>query len=170
VAGPPGRTVDREIETQLVRLAGDVQVGKFTFERPHGALTETSERSPLLGGRVLDHFAVTLDARNARLRLARTDDQPIQPPAMRILGFMTKGTDRGQEIWSVMPGSPAAKAGLAKGDIVLECAGRAMDEWQWAGAMDELVRQPRVTLKVQRGSDPPREIEFDVLELVPAAS
>lgn len=169
VAGPPARSVDREMETRLARLASDVQIGAFAFHKPHGAVGETTDPSPLIGGRALEHFALTIDAANSRLRLKREDSQPITPPAVRVLGFATRGTAEGHVVWGVMPGGPAAAAGVQAGDVALEINGRPVGEWQVGGRMEELQKQARVRVKLRRGDEAPREVEFAVQELLPAA-
>ena len=49
---------------------------------------------------------------------ARKSRAPIAPPALRVAGFSLRGKDEGFVVWSLMPDSPAAAAGLKDGDVV----------------------------------------------------
>ena len=85
------RTVSNSFEIKAAPLLGDVTLGALTFSRPR---LEFQPVMPManVGARVLRDFAVTFDARNHRLRLARPpapivqDVTPAPPPAPRSPG------------------------------------------------------------------------------------
>ncbi len=82
------------------------------------------------------------------------------PPARGVLGIALKDADEGATIEKVLPGSPAEKADLKKGDIVLKLDGEAV-----SNRVDLVTqvkrRQPgcEVTLTVKRGDE---ELEIKV--------
>jgi hypothetical protein len=69
-----------ETEIKAGRLAGDITIGRYVFPTPMGTvrpLPPGFPSEPLIGARVLNQFVVTLDQRNARVRLARDAAGPI---------------------------------------------------------------------------------------------
>jgi len=84
----------------------------------------------LLGARFLQRYRVTFDYARREIIL---EPSPLAPPDRfdRSGAFITqdpKDPHRFTVHW-VAPGSPAAEAGLAVGDIVRTLAGRAADAW-----------------------------------------
>jgi hypothetical protein len=72
-----------ETEVRGGRLAGDVTIGGYTFPRPFVSVRARPPlfpQNPIVGTQVLQHFVVTLDQRNARLRLAREGPSTIELP------------------------------------------------------------------------------------------
>jgi hypothetical protein len=77
-----------EVEVRAGRIAGDITIGRYVFPRPMVSvrpLPPGFPTEPLVGARVLSQFAITLDQRNARLRLTRASADPIvlEEPARR---------------------------------------------------------------------------------------
>lgn len=69
-----------DTEVRSGRLAGDVRIGAYTFPSPPVSvrpLPPGFPQEPLVGTRVLSHFTMSLDQRNARVRLAREGDPII---------------------------------------------------------------------------------------------
>jgi hypothetical protein len=69
-----------ETEVKAGRIAGDIAIGRYVFPRPMATvrpLPPGFPTEPLIGGRVLSQFVVTLDQRNTRLRLDRVGAEPI---------------------------------------------------------------------------------------------
>ncbi len=64
-------------------------------------------------------------------------------------GFMIRAESDHLEIADVIPGSPAATAGLAKGDAIVKINGRQVAEMPPQERMDA-IRRPKVTLTVRR--------------------
>ena len=66
------------VKTQVGRLAGDIHFGAYALKQP---LIEIIDRPEILiGSRLLSNFAVTLDQKNLRIRLARSTFDPIIVP------------------------------------------------------------------------------------------
>ena len=83
-------------------------------------------------------------------------------------GCATLGADCSLVIVAPLEGSPAERAGLRPGDLVLAANGTSFDGLTVDGARDR-IRGPRgsiVTLTVRRGEDPPFEVEItrDVIQ------
>jgi hypothetical protein len=81
-----------ETEVKAGRLAGNIEIGRFRFPTPTitvRALPPGFPTEAIVGARVLSQFTVTLDQRNARLRLVRegpdtvTLEEPASRPAVR---------------------------------------------------------------------------------------
>ncbi len=77
-----------ETEVKAGRLSGDIVIGRYTFPKPTVTIRALPPGFPteaIVGARILSLFTVTLDQRNARLRLARDGsdtivlDDPVRP-------------------------------------------------------------------------------------------
>jgi hypothetical protein len=76
-----------EREVRAGRLAGDVTVGRYTVPRPMlsvRSLPPGFPEEPLVGSVLLRNFAITLDQRHGRLRLAREGPATIELPEPRV--------------------------------------------------------------------------------------
>ncbi len=80
------------------------------------------------------------------------------------VGFDEEAFEEGARILRVAPGSPAAKAGLSAGDLIIEFAGKPVLHYEQL--IEDLRATPpgtKVKLKVQRGEEV-REIEVELVE------
>jgi Aspartyl protease len=68
----PDRRVDRVLTAKEGRLDGTAVIGRFSIERPTIRFVDGSSHG-LVGAEVLSRFAVTLDSKNRRLRLAEKE-------------------------------------------------------------------------------------------------
>jgi PDZ domain len=108
------------------RLDGDAALFGRHFASPAVRLTEGTE---LLGTQVLRHFALTFDIANRRVQVLGALNEQGQPlPSVRPSSLWTSGvlksaTATGHEVRGLLPDSPGAKAGLKKGDLVVEVNG-----------------------------------------------
>ncbi|HEX6976223.1 MAG TPA: aspartyl protease family protein [Vicinamibacterales bacterium] len=69
-----------ETDVKAGRLAGDVTIGRYTFPKPTVSIRPLPPGFPteaIVGTRVLSQFVLTLDQRNARLRLTRDGSDTI---------------------------------------------------------------------------------------------
>jgi len=167
VKGPQAATVDREIDTQVARLEGKLKLGHYVFDRPCAVVGEEAIPS-LIGNRALENFVFSLDQKNKRLRLARDSTEPIPPSPFRILGLGLRKADNGHRIWHVLAGSPAEKAGLKTGDLVVGLAGQPGEQVYGRPIWYELLEGESIQVRcMPSGSTEVREVEVEVLELVP---
>ena len=153
------------------RLDGDIRLGAFTIQRPIINIVSPPPGFPrkcLLGSQFLMQFAVSLDQRNGRVRLSRSD--PVVPPphGVRVIGVaLAPGATGGVVIADARAGGPAAAAGLRAGDDVIRIAERPAAEFLAPEALPALVQRGRVIhFSVRRDGRP---LEFDVspADLVP---
>ncbi len=76
-----------EREVRAGRLAGDVSLGRYTFPRPMlsvRSLPPGFPEEPLVGSVLLGNFAITLDQRHGRLRLAHVGSPIIELPERAV--------------------------------------------------------------------------------------
>jgi hypothetical protein len=133
-------------------------IGPYAWRDPMVTLSRTNEGALAsedfagnIGNRILERFRVTLDYDGRRVWLepgTRYRDRD----AFTRSGLMLGWSPGRMEALSVLPGSPAEKAGIREGDEVVAVAGRATGEWP-AGALESALedgpdgREVRVTVK-----------------------
>ena len=84
-------------------------------------VVETGTR--LSGYKVLRRFVWTFDQRNRRIRLVADSEDPILMEPVRGIGLVYRPKEQGFEVAKVMPGTPAERAGILKGDVVFAIDG-----------------------------------------------
>lgn len=167
VEASKARTIDREIIINLARLPNILRVGRHVFERPYGVVDDVRDMASI-GSGALDDFVLTVDQKNSRLRLARAGEDAIVPPPLRVVGFGMRRTQDGVKIDYVLPNSPARKAGLKEGDLVVALADRPVEEIHGRPIMKELVKQESIKVRyVPANETAEREIELKIFELIP---
>jgi hypothetical protein len=159
MASPPveighARTVDREFAVLGAKLNGSVKLGRYSVENPELRFIDAQDAN--IGYDLLRRFAVTVDAKNHRVRLEEPSGLPVQtstaPP--RKYGVRLRIEEPGViEVDGTEPGSPAERAGLRHGDRILQLNGTRTDQLDPA-QLAESLRRPSVTLVVQRDGKP----------------
>ena len=168
VDGPKRRMVDREIDTRVARLNGRMKFGAYTVEKPYGVVSGDADRHTVIGSRILENFAVTLDQKNSRVRFARQDTSPIVPPSYRLVGFELQREEKGFAVWGVMAGSPAQRAGIKNGDVVVTINDRPVAEVYGLPAWDQLLRNDAIEIRYKPAGEPNhRSVRLAVWELLP---
>ncbi len=145
--------------TRLVTL-GKVSIGGETFTAVPAALNEEKSHDsvdePNAGIGLLKPFRVTMDLGRDRLYL-----EPLAgPPAFQRerAGVRTELNGAGLDLVFVSPQSPAAFAGIKKGDRVVAIDGQAVSEGFFTGPLRAWNQRPageRVELKLADGRTVP---------------
>lgn len=121
--------------TTILGRLKTMAIGPYAWDAPMVSVASATEGAFAsrdfagnIGNRVLERFRVTLDYDHRRVYLEpgaryRTRD------AFTRTGFMLGRGPEGVEVISVLPASPAWKAGVREGDVVTAVDGRAAGEW-----------------------------------------
>ena len=114
---------------RLVRMQA-ASLGGIRFERPLVSLTDPRERNDadndgLLGIGLIERLNLSTEVRARRL-WAKRNAQRARPERYGMTGFWLEQRRDGLEIVELSPRSPAADAGLMRGDQVL---GGTLAEW-----------------------------------------
>lgn len=112
------------------RLAGNLTIGEHTIERP---IADLSGQLTSIGGGILQHFAVTFDPSRRVVAFHRPEPSVgISTPPLISTGLGFRKSRAYWRINGVAPGSPAAQAGLAVGDLVIRINGEPVENWDLA--------------------------------------
>ena len=125
----PGATVGTltgDREQRVGRLADTLTIGRYAFIRPVADLTDELSA---LGGGILKNFTVTFDQEHNRVTFLRDPPTPIPPEPRRSAGLSFTKTPAYWRVASVVPGSPAAAAGVQPGDLVIRLNGEPVARW-----------------------------------------
>ncbi len=152
-------------EFTITTLDGDLRIGEHVFHDPEVRFDSGLDHVNV-GYGILRGFTLTLDQKNGRLRLVpgritgpnptALGGAPVPAGERRRLGAaLGMRSDGVAEIQQVLPGSPAAGAGLEAGDVLLQVDGRPMSN---EALVTALSGKDPVRLHVRRG-----EREIDVV-------
>jgi hypothetical protein len=168
VDGPKRRMVDREIDTRVARLNGRMKFGAYSVEKPYGVVSSDADRDTVIGSRILENFAVTLDQRNSRVRFVRENTSPIVLPPYRLAGFRLQRQKEGFVVWGLMAGSPAQRTGIKNGDVVVIINDKPVAEVYGLPAWDQLLQSNTLDIRYKpAGEWNHRRVELEVCELLP---
>jgi len=112
--GIDGLSLDR-----AARLDGDATLGDITLPEP---IVESEAETAKIGAASMKSHAWSFDTRE---KLIRVHSGPAEVPAepLEHLGFIPKLHPEGYEVLVVIPGSPAAGAGMKRGDLIVAIDG-----------------------------------------------
>ena len=120
------RTASGDYQVTESRLLGSLRVGDIVIDHPKVRFVDLPQAN--LGFDLLRSLVVTVDRANARVRLVSTG-KPLEATERPRLGVMIHGPKDGVlPIEQVVPGSPAAAAGLRAGDQIVKLNGRPVAE------------------------------------------
>ncbi len=119
-------TLANDREQHTGRLAATLMVGPHVLLRP---VVDLTDELSSLGGGLLKNFTVTFDQERSRVTLQRDSLAPIPPEPRRSAGLSFTKTPAYWRVASVVPGSPAAAAGLQPGDLVTRLNGEPVARW-----------------------------------------
>ena len=125
----PGATVGTltgDRTQQVGRLAATLTIGDFALVRPVADLTDELAS---LGGGILKYFTVTFDQEHNRVTFQRDPPSTIPPEPRRSAGLSFTKSPAYWRVASVVPGSPAAAAGVQPGDLVTRLNGEPVARW-----------------------------------------
>jgi hypothetical protein len=156
-------TLSGDREQLIGRLTPPLAIGIYALERPVADLT--GELSSL-GSGVLKYFAVTFDQERSRVTFYRESLQPIAPEPRRSSGLSFSKTPAYWRVAGVVPGSPAADAGVQPGDLVTRIDGEPVAQWDLRRYEQLVSSAPDIGFTFLNGT---RETEqrLKVFELVP---
>jgi hypothetical protein len=135
VDGPTVSTLAGDRPSRVGRLDGVVRIGSFDVPRP---IAEVTDELTSLGGGILSHFTITFDQRHNEVFFQRDLSVPLTIPSLRGTGLSFRKTPAYWKVAGVVPGSPAAAAGIAAGNLVSRINGEAVEAWDPA-RYDQLV-------------------------------
>jgi hypothetical protein len=126
VDGPTVSTLAGDRPSRVGRLDGVVRIGSFDVPRP---VAELTDELTSLGGGILSHFTITFDQRHNEVFFQRDLATPLSIPPLRGTGLSFRKTPVYWKVAGVVPGSPAASAGIVAGDLVSRINGEAVAGW-----------------------------------------
>lgn len=157
-------TIGGMLPSFQVRLRNDVGWAGHVLRTPIVDLQ--SEDSATVGTEVLSHFRVVLDQSRRRVTFARSSHEPIRFAPVRGQGF---GFNIAADAWTVvyvLAGTPAAKAGLRKGDRIVAIDGSPVAGRSRADHAEAMASKAATTLRVQRAGEAERDVLVPVVVLL----
>jgi predicted aspartyl protease len=109
----------------------------------------------LLGNRLLQNYRLTLDTQRRKMWLERvTEAEEADEPEGLALGLLVKHDGRVYKVAQVLPNSPAQRAGIRVGDLIVAVNGKLTYEMTAARVLG-LINDPkgRLTLELADGRD-----------------
>lgn len=162
----PGATIATlggEREQHIGRLAQNLRVGAYTADRP---VVDLTDELTSIGGGLLKHFTVTFDQEHSRVTFHRDSFAPIPPQPARSVGLSFNKTPAYWRVVSVIPGSPAAEAGIQSGDLVTRIDGQPVGDWNITRYHELVASAREVTFTFLNGTQE-TERRLAVFDLVP---
>ncbi len=126
VDGPVVSTLAGDRPSRVGRLQGVVRLGSFDIPAPVAELTDELSS---LGGGILSHFTVTLDQENNEAFFQRDPADTLRVPPLRGTGMSFRKAPAYWKVVGILPGSPAAAGGVARGDLVSRIEGEPVANW-----------------------------------------
>jgi len=157
--------VDGLEQRRVGRVADSAWLMGQEFECP--AVQAVRSGSNLIGTELLQHFVLTFDQRQGRIRVERLADAPIPAEPILGTGVLKEVLPEGFLVRMLTPGSPAEAAGIQVGDLIIEFSGARYDQLP-AGGPEALQDGERSFHRFRLMRDGEELlIEVDVAELVP---
>lgn len=160
-------------ETLATRMK-KLEIGPFSWTEPLVSLSQAKQGALAsedyagnIGNRLLERFKVTLDYERRQMWLEPGRLYPSRDPFSRSGAPLARVGDR-VEAMMVLPGSPAAKAGLRSGDVVTAIDGKPVsgmspdDVYQ---TLDRGAEGSRHTLDIVRDGRP-RRVKIKLAEML----
>ncbi len=148
---------------QVARLQEALHISEYELPGPMAYLTDGLSS---LGGELLKNFSLTFDQERNQVTFYRETRGPLSTPAKRSTGLRFSKTPAYWRVASVVPDSPASKAGVQIGDLVSRINGEPITEWDLRRYEQLLAETREVTFSFLRGTEETPHT-FLVFELVP---
>ncbi len=156
---------------QTARLQNPISLGKNSVAWPTVRISTGSLSSRVVGSLFLEHFAVTFDAANNRVKFDGTETR-LESPPLRSAGFgLEQEGDQMRVVW-VDPLSSAAESELAAGHLVLEINDQPAADFYGTPEWSRVIRDnATLALRFRTADDPAvKQATIDVREILPAIS
>jgi len=146
------------------RLDADIDIGRVRVAQPIVTISAFIE---LIGTDVMRRFAWTFDQKSRRVRIRSDSPDPLRLPPKRGTGAVFFPAIEGYEIARVLDDTPAARAGLRAGDIVVAVNGtrvfeQGCDRWK----REDRTETAETTLTVLRDGET-FDLLVEVVDIVP---
>ncbi len=164
-----------EFSSTLGRL-GRMQVGRYEWSDPMVTCAEavegafaSEEFAGNIGNRLLERFLVTLDYERRQVVLEPSARVAQRDRLTQVGALLAQEADGAIVVRSVLPGSPAMRAGLRTGDRVRSIDGRDIGKWNAGEVEDRFERSPagtKVSIEVERDGRA-RRVRVRLMEVLP---
>ena len=142
-------TLAGERPQRVARLAEPLRLGSQVIPEP---VVDLTDELSALGGGLLRHFAVTFDPARDRVFFHRPGEGAPVRMEVRSSGLSFNRTPAYWRVAAVIPGSPAAAAGIVPGELVVRINGEAVGRWDLARFEQLLEGSEPITLTFLEGT------------------
>jgi membrane-associated protease RseP (regulator of RpoE activity) len=122
-------TLAGERPQRVARLAEPLRLGGQVIPEP---VVDLTDELSALGGALLRQFVVTFDPGRDRVFFHRPGDGAPPRMEVRSSGLSFTRTPAYWRVAAVIPGSPAAAAGIGPGELVVRVNGEPVGRWDLA--------------------------------------
>ncbi|HWL16097.1 MAG TPA: aspartyl protease family protein [Opitutus sp.] len=161
--GPTIATLAGDREQQIGRLARSITIGEYQVEKP---VVDLTDELTSIGGGLLKNFTVTFDQEHNRVTFHRDSTAPIPPAPCRHSGVSFSKNPVYWRVASVVPGSPAERAEVQRGDLVTRIDGDPVDQWDIARYQALVATASEITFTFLNGTNETIKT-IPVIDLVP---
>lgn len=142
-----GQTVNSYFTIKSTQIKGAIRFAGYTFDDPE---IHYNDLFPManIGYGLLRDFVITFDQKNLRIRFEHMAE-PVRDEQPR-LGVKAAFDGNSMEVKEIEPGSPAGKAGLKTGDMIIVINGKRIADYE-PGSIREAMGSLPLKLRVIRG-------------------
>jgi hypothetical protein len=162
-AGATVATLIGDRTQRIGRLAETLLIGDYPVQQP---IVDLTDELTSLGGGILKYFTVTFDQEHNRVTFYRESHLAVAPEPRRSAGLSFSKTPAYWRVASVIPGSPAAEAGVQAGDLVTRINGEPVAEWDLARYQQLVASTGEVGFTFLNGTHE-NETRLKVFDLIP---
>jgi hypothetical protein len=147
------RSAVPEGEPQEKQIQGTIRLGRHKLlQPPVHFLAGDSQRAPYAGQRILQHFALTFDQVNHRVRFARASNSEVRfGPRQPKFGFVLSYHGNRLQVLDVVPGSSAHQSPVKKGDIIRWVDSRKVSDFEADELAAWIEKVDVITVSLERG-------------------